>query len=92
MKCEVKLKTKNNIDIKNIEPDNEISLLISMERKGMNVQYGCLIGVCQACELKITKGKENVEYFEDPIFDTDGDLIYPCCCKIKGNVELEKID
>ena len=52
----------------------------------------CLSGVCEACALKITKGKENIEYFNEPILDIDGDVIYPCSCKITGDIEVEKID
>jgi ferredoxin len=92
MKHKVTLKSKKEKREEKIDPESEISLLICMERKKMDVQYGCLIGVCEACALKITKGKDNIEYFEEPILDIDGDIIYPCCCKIKGDIEVEKID
>ena len=92
MKCKVTLTNKENTVVETIDPDSEISLLICMERKGLDVQYGCLSGVCEACALRITKGKENVEYFNDPILDIDGDIIYPCCCTIKGDIEVIKED
>ncbi len=92
MKHKVTLKSKKETRTEIIDPDSEVSLLICMERKQMDVQYGCLSGVCEACALKITKGKENIEYFNEPILDIDGDVIYPCSCKITGDIEVEKID
>lgn len=83
---------KINIELDNkkdlINQDKHFSLLIAMERSNFPVKYGCLMGVCGACELKVVEGKDNLEYFEEPMFDTSGDIAYPCCCKANGDVKF----
>ena len=44
MKHKVTLKSKKETRTEIIDPDSEVSLLICMERKQMDVQYGCLCG------------------------------------------------
>lgn len=75
-----------------IEENSQDSLLISLQKQKAPVKYGCLIGVCGVCEFTIIEGKENIKYMEntDPLFPIDQDKIYPCCCKINGDIVLNK--
>jgi len=74
-----------------IDQENNFSLLIAMERKGLAVKYGCLMGVCGVCELRVIEGMSNVEYFTEHIIDLTEDSILPCCCIAKGNIKLNSI-
>jgi ferredoxin len=71
-----------------VNQDKYISLLIAMENNKMPVEYGCLIGVCGACEMKVDEGMDNIEYFEEPMIEPEKGNIIPCCCKAKGDVKL----
>ena len=74
-----------------VNKDEHFSLLTAMERNKLPIKYGCLMGVCGVCEVKVVKGMDNIEYFEEPMLELDKDSIFPCCCKAKGNVELKNI-
>ena len=58
MKHKVTLKSKDKTRTEIIDPNSEVSLLICMERKQMDVQYGCLSGVCEACAIENIKAKK----------------------------------
>lgn len=72
--------------------DDQQNLLIALQNQRAPVKYGCLIGVCGVCALTITDNNKNVEYLPnyDPLYPTDGNTIYPCCCKSTGNLKLTK--
>ncbi len=75
-----------------IDKSSNLNLLIALQNQKAPVKYGCLIGVCGVCAFKVNNEK-NVEYLPnyDPLFPIDGDIIYPCCCKATGDLQLNKI-
>jgi ferredoxin len=86
---EIKIKLDNKEVT--INQKDHFSLLIAMEKSKLPVEYGCLMGVCGVCEIKVSKGKENIEYFEKPMLDMDKDSILPCCCVANGDIELKNV-
>tara|TARA_B100001245_G_C22844779_1_gene406111 strand:- start:720 stop:977 length:258 start_codon:yes stop_codon:yes gene_type:complete len=66
------------------------NLLIALEEKGMPVKYGCLMGICGVCKLKIVQGKESIVFNDEGIIELEKDEFLPCCSKINGDVELKK--
>lgn len=73
-----------------VNQDKYLSLLIAMENNKMSVEYGCLMGVCGVCEMKVEEGIDNVEYFEEPMVEPEKGNIIPCCCKAKGDIKLKQ--
>jgi ferredoxin len=78
--------------IANLNTDNSISLLLSMEENNLNVKIGCTVGLCEVCKLKVLEGKENLIEIRDSIFDLEDDEILPCCYKIKGDVKFQSTE
>ena len=56
----------------------------------MPVKYGCLMGICGVCKLKIVQGKESIVFNDEGIIELEKDEFLPCCSKINGDVELKK--
>lgn len=83
------MKCKITIGNKTIEVEKEKEdLLIHLESQGMPVKFGCLMGVCGVCTMKVLSGKENIILSDEHIIDLDEDEILLCCSKINGNVSL----
>lgn len=63
------------------------TLLESLERHQIEVQYHCRDGFCGACRCKLLKG--DIRYTTDPLAFIDDDEILPCCTKAKGAIAIE---
>lgn len=63
------------------------SLLVALEENNLCVEYQCREGYCGACRTRLLKGE--VCYASQPLaLLQEGDIL-PCCCKAKGDIELE---
>ncbi len=85
-------KIKVEYEDKNVEIDQKkyLSLLIAMENNNMSVEYGCLMGVCGVCEMKVEEGMDNIEYFEEPMVEPEKGNIIHCCWTAKGDIKLKQ--
>lgn len=69
------------------DSDEHPSLLHVLESHKHFVEFQCREGFCGSCRVRLLKGE--VCYAETPIaFVQEGDIL-PCCCKAKGDIELE---
>jgi ferredoxin len=73
-----------------LDNDAKYNLLSRMEAKGLPVTYGCLMGACGVCKLKVKKGMENIQVVTEPIIELESDEFLPCCSEINGDIELIK--
>lgn len=72
-----------------IESNPSSTLLETMEKAGMEVEYHCRDGHCGACRCKLTKG--SVEYVGFAMAYTAEDEVLPCICRANGDVELDSV-
>lgn len=63
------------------------SLLVALESHNIWVEYQCREGYCGSCRVKLVTGKIN--WLTKPLALVQPDEILPCCCKAKGDIELE---
>ncbi|MGB1238926.1 MAG: 2Fe-2S iron-sulfur cluster-binding protein [Pseudomonadales bacterium] len=63
------------------------SLLDFAEENGIDVEYSCRSGVCNACATKLLSG--SVEYEEAPLVEPEEGEILLCCAKPTSNITLE---
>ncbi|RWR01319.1 2Fe-2S ferredoxin [[Pantoea] beijingensis] len=67
--------------------DAHTSLLDTLESHNLCVEYQCREGYCGSCRTRLLKGE--VCYVAQPLaFVQDGEIL-PCCCKAKGDIEIE---
>ena len=64
----------------------EDSILESAEANGMDLDYGCRMGNCTACQQKIISGK--IEYPNGHTGEPEEGNALLCCCVPKGNGDL----
>ena len=69
--------------------DEGNTLLESLEKHGVPVQYHCREGFCGACRTTLESGE--VEYTIAPLAYIDDDEILPCCCRPISDITV-KID
>ena len=75
--------------ILSIESNPSDTLLETMEKAGMEVEYHCRDGHCGACKCKLIAGE--VEYVGFAMAYTQQDEVLPCICRAKGDIELESV-
>ncbi len=63
------------------------TLLETLERHHVDVQYHCRDGFCGACRCKLLGG--DIRYTTDPLAFIDDDEILPCCTKAQSAVSIE---
>lgn len=63
------------------------SLLVALESQQVEVEYQCREGYCGSCRMRLVKGE--VSYAEKPLAFIQPGEILPCCCKAKGDIEIE---
>ncbi|WP_173636242.1 class I ribonucleotide reductase maintenance protein YfaE [Paramixta manurensis] len=67
--------------------DTHPTLLAALESHNLCVEYQCREGYCGSCRTRLLKGE--VCYAEQPLaFLQEGEIL-PCCCKAKGDIEIE---
>ena len=76
-------------DVQTITHDEGSTLLESLERRDISIQYHCREGFCGACRATLQSGE--VEYTVAPLAYIDDDEILPCCCRPISDVSI-KID
>jgi ferredoxin len=74
-------------DHKTVQHSPNNSLLETIEKHEIDIEYHCREGYCGACRSKLISGK--VDYITDPLAFIDDDEILPCCCVPISNIEIE---
>jgi len=70
----------------NIVHDPKDTLLETLEKNAVLVQYHCREGFCCACRTTLNSGE--VEYTIAPLAYVDDDEILPCCCKPTSDIDI----
>ncbi|WP_100641270.1 class I ribonucleotide reductase maintenance protein YfaE [Alteromonas facilis] len=76
----------DNGDTQTLNPAPKETLLETLERYQIDVQFHCRDGFCGACRCKIKSG--TVAYTTDPLAFIDDDEILPCCTKATSDLTL----
>ena len=76
-----------NGDNLSIEPSPSESILETLERENIEIQYHCRDGFCGACRSKLISGE--VTYTTDPLAYIDDDEFLPCCTKSNSPITIE---
>lgn len=63
------------------------SLLELAENAGLNPEFVCRSGICNACKCGLVSGE--VEYFEEPLVHPEAGQVLICCSRPKGAVILD---
>ncbi|WP_205950576.1 class I ribonucleotide reductase maintenance protein YfaE [Pantoea stewartii] len=63
------------------------NLLTMLEANNLCVEFQCREGYCGSCRMRLLRGE--VDYAETPLAFIEQGEILPCCCKAKGEIELE---
>ncbi|WP_270757535.1 class I ribonucleotide reductase maintenance protein YfaE [Proteus mirabilis] len=63
------------------------SLLDTLERSKIQIEYQCREGYCSSCRLRLVKGK--VCYRNEPLAFIQADEILPCSCHPVSDIEIE---
>ncbi|WP_019518831.1 2Fe-2S iron-sulfur cluster-binding protein [Faucicola boevrei] len=73
--------------------DNE-TLLTGLQRVGVVVDFECQQGYCGTCKQKFVKLNDDSEihYTLSPLVMLADDELLPCCCQIKGAIQLCKVN
>ena len=75
------------ISTKTINAQPTETLLETLERHQLDVQYHCRDGFCGACRTKLIAG--SVDYVSDPLAFIDDDECLPCCSKPNGPITIK---
>ncbi|BAN97116.1 ferredoxin [Plautia stali symbiont] len=67
--------------------DEQPNLLTTLEANNVCVEFQCREGYCGSCRMRLLKGE--VDYAETPLAFIQQGEILPCCCKAKGEIEIE---
>lgn len=67
------------------------TLLQGMLRSKIPANHQCLEGYCGTCKLKYRRRHHDtrIEYINEPLVMLDDDEILPCCCQVRGAIELD---
>ncbi|MGY6028645.1 class I ribonucleotide reductase maintenance protein YfaE [Phytobacter sp. AG2a] len=63
------------------------SLLVALESHRVTVEYQCREGYCGSCRCRLVSGQ--VDWLTEPLAFIQPDEILPCCCRAKGDIEIE---
>ncbi|MCS3431641.1 class I ribonucleotide reductase maintenance protein YfaE [Klebsiella sp. BIGb0407] len=63
------------------------SLLVALESHNICVEYQCREGYCGSCRVKLVAGEVN--WLTKPLAFIQPGEILPCCCRAKGDIEIE---
>ncbi|SHO56410.1 class I ribonucleotide reductase maintenance protein YfaE [Vibrio quintilis] len=73
-----------------IEAEPSDTLLESMEKAGLDVEYQCRDGHCGACRCQLSSGE--VEYTGFAMACTQENEILPCICRAtRAEIELNQV-
>ena len=63
------------------------SLLAALESHNIDVEYQCRAGYCGSCRTRLVSGQ--VDWLTEPLAFIQPGEILPCCCRAKGDIEIE---
>lgn len=70
-----------------VEIDGKTSILETAEAAGLTPQYGCRMGICHGCTVKLKAGQVR-DLRTGKCFGEEDDLIQICVCAPAGDVEV----
>ncbi len=70
-----------------VEFGGESSILDALDEAELDIPYSCRDGNCGACEVILLSGE--VEYLQDPSYETSESCILICCAIPITNVSIE---
>jgi len=68
-------------------PEEHTSLLVALESHNVAVEFQCREGYCGSCRCRLVSGQ--VDWLMEPLAFVQQGEILPCCCKAKGDIEIE---
>ncbi|SET19105.1 class I ribonucleotide reductase maintenance protein YfaE [Thorsellia anophelis] len=84
LQCKIKLVHQNKLIYRS---KGEVTLLETLKKNNVRIDFQCKEGYCGACRTKIKKG--SVQYITDPLAYLEPNDILPCCCFPLTDLELE---
>lgn len=63
------------------------SLLAALESHQVAVEYQCREGYCGSCRTRLVAGE--VQWLTEPLAFIQSGEILLCCCKARGDIEIE---
>ncbi|MBT0586361.1 2Fe-2S ferredoxin-like protein [Alteromonas sp. SM 2104] len=75
------------VSTKSLHTEASETLLQTLERYQIDIQYHCRDGFCGACRTTLIDGC--IDYITDPLAFIDDDECLPCCAKPNGPVTLK---
>ena len=67
--------------------DEHPSLMAALESHNVAVEYQCREGYCGSCRTRLVAGQ--VDWIAEPLAFIQPGEILPCCCRAKGDIEIE---
>ncbi|MBH0039692.1 MULTISPECIES: class I ribonucleotide reductase maintenance protein YfaE [unclassified Pseudoalteromonas] len=67
--------------------DSDISILRSLERENIDIEFHCRDGYCGACRCKLLKG--DICYFIEPLAHVRSGEILTCCSKPLSDITVD---
>ncbi len=77
------------IDEGEVEFNGESSILETLDEAGFDIPYSCRSGSCGSCEVSLLSGE--VEYMQEPIYETSDNDILICCVIPLTDVTIELV-
>ncbi|EKB0281101.1 2Fe-2S ferredoxin-like protein [Escherichia coli] len=59
----------------------------ALESHNVAVEYQCREGYCGSCRTRLVAGQ--VDWIAEPLAFIQPGEILPCCCRAKGDIEIE---
>ena len=85
-------KMKKGEEVSVFEPNKSLNVVDAIVCSKNNIKYSCLNGICGLCKSEVLKGKENIKYFKDHLYEDEikDNEFMPCCCILKGDIEIKQ--
>lgn len=70
--------------------NGQFSLLDALEENGLDPDYSCRSGACEACKCRLNSGK--VEWIQTPSVDLAKNEILSCSCVPISDIDITQLD
>ncbi len=73
---------------KEIEVDGDTPILVAGEEEGLELPFGCRMGICHTCTGKLVSGKLR-DLRSGEVDECEGEMVRTCINAPEGPVEIE---